>query len=158
DLSTFELVVAGRALGDGPDADVAIMMVEAGGTEDAWQYYEDGAPKVTEAVLAEGLESAKTWIRESIELQRELVKKAGSREPLQYELHHDYEDDVWERVVATATESITKANLIADKTARNLALDEAGTTTVATLADELPDRAKEIKEAFRSLSKKIMRE
>src|SRR5437870_4825596 len=37
DLSTFELVVAGRALDDG---DVAIMMVEAGGTEDAWSYYE----------------------------------------------------------------------------------------------------------------------
>ena len=33
DESTFELVVAGRALDDG---DVAIMMVEAGGTEDAW--------------------------------------------------------------------------------------------------------------------------
>src|SRR5213593_3963682 len=45
DESTFELVVAGRALEDG---DVAIMMVEAGGTEDAWQYYEQGAPKVTE--------------------------------------------------------------------------------------------------------------
>src|SRR5204863_343099 len=32
DASTFELVVAGRAVGD----DVAIMMVEASGTEDAW--------------------------------------------------------------------------------------------------------------------------
>src|SRR5437660_3683389 len=31
DTSTFELVVAGRAL---PDGDIAIMMVEAGGTED----------------------------------------------------------------------------------------------------------------------------
>jgi polyribonucleotide nucleotidyltransferase len=40
DASTFELVVAGRELADG---DVAIMMVEAGGTERAWQYYEDGA-------------------------------------------------------------------------------------------------------------------
>ena len=33
DESTFELVVAGRAL---PDGDVAMMMVEAGGTERAW--------------------------------------------------------------------------------------------------------------------------
>src|SRR3989440_1620019 len=37
DDSTFELVVAGRAV----DNDVAIMMVEASGTERAWQYYED---------------------------------------------------------------------------------------------------------------------
>src|SRR5579863_6947090 len=48
DASTFELVVAGRALGEGDDADVAIMMVEAGGTERAWQYYAAGAPRVSE--------------------------------------------------------------------------------------------------------------
>src|SRR5437867_9049896 len=54
DESTFELVVAGRSVGD----DVAIMMVEAGGTEQAWAYYEAGAPKVTEEVIAQGLEEA----------------------------------------------------------------------------------------------------
>ncbi len=51
--STFELVVAGRALLD-ERRRVAIMMVEAGGTEKAWQYYEAGAPKVTEEVIADG--------------------------------------------------------------------------------------------------------
>ena len=50
--STFELIVAGRGVGD----DVAIMMVEAGGTEKAWDHYENGAPKVTEEVIADGLE------------------------------------------------------------------------------------------------------
>src|SRR5207237_7582382 len=63
DASTFELVVAGRQVDD----DIAIMMVEAGGTEDAWSYYEAGAPRVTEEVIAAGLEVCKTWIRESIE-------------------------------------------------------------------------------------------
>ena len=72
DDSTFELVVAGRQLDDG---DIAIMMVEAGGTEKRLELYEAGAPKVTEEVIAEGLEAAKTWIRESIELQRELVEQ-----------------------------------------------------------------------------------
>ena len=50
--STFELIVAGRGVGD----DVAIMMVEAGGTEKAWDHYENGAPKVTEEVIADGLD------------------------------------------------------------------------------------------------------
>src|SRR5687768_17121878 len=59
--STFEIVVAGRIAGD----DVAIMMVEGSGTEKAFQYYDAGAPKVSEAVVAEGLEASKTWIRES---------------------------------------------------------------------------------------------
>ncbi|MET0910351.1 MAG: polyribonucleotide nucleotidyltransferase, partial [Ilumatobacteraceae bacterium] len=40
DASVFELVVAGRQLDDG---DVAIMMVEAGGTTKSFQYYEEGA-------------------------------------------------------------------------------------------------------------------
>ncbi len=51
DESTFEIVVAGRQLDNG---DVAVMMVEAGGTEAAWGLYEGGAPKVDEAALADG--------------------------------------------------------------------------------------------------------
>ena len=74
DESTFELVVAGRALSDAADAEIAIMMVEAGGSERSFQYYEEGAPQVTEEVLADGLEAAKTWIRESIVLQRQMVE------------------------------------------------------------------------------------
>src|SRR3954453_8777966 len=96
DDSTFELVVAGRAVGD----DVPIMMVEAGGTERAWEYYEAGAPKVTEEVIAQGLEEAKTWIKESIELQRQLVDRAGVHSPIPYNAVADYGDDVFERVVA----------------------------------------------------------
>jgi len=54
--------------------DVAIMMVEAGGTEGSFEKYLDGAPKVSEDVLAAGLEASKLWIREAINLQRELVR------------------------------------------------------------------------------------
>ena len=46
DESSFEIVVAGRQLDNG---DVAIMMVEAGGTTSSWTNYENGAPKVDEA-------------------------------------------------------------------------------------------------------------
>ncbi|MEI2639849.1 MAG: hypothetical protein V9F03_12780 [Microthrixaceae bacterium] len=64
--STFEIVVAGRRLDDG---DVAVMMVEAGGTEASWNLYQEGAPKVDEAALATALNESKRWISESIELQ-----------------------------------------------------------------------------------------
>ena len=43
--STFQLVVAGRRTDAG---EIAVMMVEAGGTEKSWELYEAGAPKVTE--------------------------------------------------------------------------------------------------------------
>src|SRR6202020_2882346 len=101
DESTFELVVAGRALTTSADSEIAIMMVEAGGTEKSWSYYESGAPKVTEEVLAEGLEAAKTWIRDAINLQRELVEAfTAARGPVvtvPFSTLSEYEDDVWQR-------------------------------------------------------------
>src|SRR5438034_4098378 len=66
DRSPFEIVVAGRVLDDG---DVAIMMVEAGGTDAAWELYQGGAPKVTEETIAQGLDESKRWIKASVDLQ-----------------------------------------------------------------------------------------
>ncbi len=157
DDSTFELVVAGRALGEEPDAEIAIMMVEAGGTERAWQYYAEGAPKVTEEVIAEGLEAAKTWIRESIELQRQLVSKAGKPETMAFELFVDYAEEVFSRVQALGAELIEKANAVSGKAERNAALDAAGEQTMAALAEEFPEREREVKAAIRSLTKQIVR-
>ena len=97
--STFELVVAGRQLDNG---DVAIMMVEAGGTEKSFAYYADGAPKVDEAVLAGGLEACKVWIKESIALQRQLVASViatnGPITPLPFSVLADYSPDVLDAV------------------------------------------------------------
>jgi len=157
DASCFELVVAGRALSEEAGAEIAIMMVEAGGTEDSWEYYEAGAPRVTEEVLADGLEVAKTWIRESIELQRALVAQVGRKPTIPYELFTDYNDDVFERVVAVGTDAIAKANTITEKADRNAALDEATTSIIAQLSPEFPEREREIKAAVRALTKKIVR-
>ncbi len=161
DASTFELVVAGRALSEAPDAEVAIMMVEAGGTEHSWQFYETGAPKVTEEVLADGLEAAKRWIRESVNLQRELVARfaeaRGAIEPIPFQTFVEYGDDVWERVQATATERVAKIVTIADKAARNLETENATASVLAELADELPGREREIAAAVRALNKKLVR-
>ena len=111
--ATFELVVAGRALDETDDTDIAIMMVEAGGTEKSWSYYEDGAPKVTEEVLADGLEASKTWIRESILLQRQLVADHvaahGPIVTMEFATQTDYADDVWAKVEAVGTDPIAKA-------------------------------------------------
>jgi polyribonucleotide nucleotidyltransferase len=157
DASCFELVVAGRALSEAPDAEVAIMMVEAGGTEHSWQYYEAGAPKVTEEVLADGLEVAKTWIRESIELQRQLLSKAERKPTIAYELFTDYGQDVFDRVAAVGTDALAKANTITQKSERNAAIDEATNQIVTQLAPEFPERERELKAAVRGLTKKLVR-
>jgi polyribonucleotide nucleotidyltransferase len=159
--ATFELVVAGRALTESTDTDIAIMMVEAGGTEKSWTYYEEGAPKVTEEVLAEGLEAAKTWIRESINLQRQLVADVvaahGPIAIMEFTTQVDYAEDVWSGVEKVGTDLIAKANLVTAKTERNTALADAGKEIQAALAEQFEGRSGEIKAAIRSLTKKLVR-
>ncbi|MBO0747288.1 MAG: polyribonucleotide nucleotidyltransferase, partial [Acidimicrobiaceae bacterium] len=154
DESTFELVVAGRALEDG---DVAIMMVEAGGTERAWELYQGGAPFVTEEAIADGLESAKVWIKESIELQRKLVAEAGTRPPLEFEPVVDYGEDVAARVAEVGTARIEPVTTITAKAEREKATGEATAAIAAALSEEFEGRDKEIRAAVRSLTKQLVR-
>ena len=161
DKSVFEIVVAGRALSDSVEADIAIMMVEAGGTEGSFEKYADGAKKVDEDVLADGLERAKLWIRESINLQRELVREwvaqKGPIVPIPYSTFTDYADDVMARVIAVGEGKIAAANAHPEKTVRAAALDATTAEIVAELAGEFAERTSEIKAAVKSLTKKIVR-
>ena len=164
EAATFELVVAGRQLDDG---DVAIMMVEAGGTEKSFSYYADGAPKVNEPVLASGLEASKKWIKESIGLQRQLVASViatkGPIEPLKYTPVLDYTPEVFAAVEGVATTKLAPAVAISLKSARNEAIDAVTAETVAALcgSSEAPGafagQEKGVKEAVRSLTKKLVR-
>ena len=164
DSSTFELVVAGRRTDSG---DIAIMMVEAGGTEGSWELYEAGAPKVTEEVIAGGLDAAKEWIDASIELQlnlRAAVEAAnGPIPPIAYGANVDYSVEVFEAVAGEARDSTAKAMAIADKADRNDRLAELEAALLANLVgnSDAPgvfnDRAGEVKKAFRSLQKEVVR-
>ena len=137
------------------------MMVEAGGSERSFQFYEEGAPQVDEEVLASGLEAAKTWIRESIVLQRQLVAAyvadRGAIEAIPYSAQADYADDVWARVEASGTAGLAAANILTPKAERNAAIAEVTSSILADLSGEFPDRAGEIKAAVRSLTKKLVR-
>ncbi|MFZ9340156.1 MAG: polyribonucleotide nucleotidyltransferase, partial [Ilumatobacteraceae bacterium] len=165
DNSTFELVVAGRELDNG---DVAIMMVEAGGTEKSFEFYANGAPKVSEAVIAAGLEASKQWIKESIKLQRQLtasvIAAKGRIEPLAYTPVLDYSAELYEAVERAATAKLQPAIRISLKKDRNAAIDEATAATVAELAGsadapgKFAGQEKQIKEAVRSLTKHLVRQ
>jgi polyribonucleotide nucleotidyltransferase len=159
--STFELVVAGRQLDNG---DVAIMMVEAGGTSKSFGYYASGAPKVNELALAGGLEASKTWIKESIGLQRQLVASViatkGPITPMTYTPQLDYGQDVMDAVTPIATAPLAVAAGIAAKAERNAATDAVAADAIAQLAADggaFAGREREIKEAVRSLTKKAVR-
>ncbi|MEO8266853.1 MAG: polyribonucleotide nucleotidyltransferase [Ilumatobacteraceae bacterium] len=161
DASTFELVVAGRQLDSG---EVAIMMVEAGGTAKSMEYYAAGAPKVDEKVLAGGLEACKVYIKESIALQRQLVASViathGPIVPMTYTPQVEYGQDVFDAVAAIAADGVAKAVTISAKAERNAATDAAAAEAIDKLCGEgaeFAGREREVKEAVRSLTKKSVR-
>ncbi|MFQ5558928.1 MAG: polyribonucleotide nucleotidyltransferase, partial [Acidimicrobiales bacterium] len=157
DDSAFEMVVAGRLLDDG---DVAVMMVEAGGTGSSVQLYEDGTPLVDEDVLAGGLEAAKTWIREMIELQQRLIDSVGPIEKMEVPVSVDYTDEISEAVTASVGDRVVETQQIVDKTERQRAEADLVADVVAELEDryaDTPNAAKQIKAAIRSLTKAAVR-
>src|SRR5690349_21782079 len=164
DESTFEIVVAGRRLDDG---DVAIMMVEAGGTERAWELYEAGAPKMTEELIAQGLEESKRWIGAAIDLQialrAEYVLARGPIEPVAYTPAIDYSDEVYAAVAEFGRADTAAAMAIADKHDRNERIDQIQDELLIGLVgtDEIPGRfageGTAVKRAFRSLQKEVVR-
>ena len=164
DEATFEMVVAGRRLHDG---DVAIMMVEAGGTEGSWDMYEAGAPKITEEVLAEGLEACKQWINAVIEIQLNLVKAVqeanGPIEVIAYEPRLDYTTDQFDAVANAVRSEVEGAMKIADKHDRQVKLDEIKDAMLATLGGSTDNPGQwagqegALKKAFSSLQKQVVR-
>src|SRR5207237_10800240 len=101
----------------------------------------------TEYVSACGLEEGKTWMRESIELQRQLGEKAGVHEPIPFEVVVDYGEDISHRVSELFAEPLTHAASIVQKAERNVATDEVANNAVTVLGEEFPGREKEIKAA-----------
>ena len=156
--SAFEMVVAGRLLDDG---DIAVMMVEAGGTAATWDVYEAGAPKVDEAVLADGLEFSKQYIREIIELQQELVALVGAPEQMSYTVTTDYSDEIFAAVDAAGRERIAESQTIADKTERGEAEAGIKAALIEELAAQFADvdgAEQQIKGAIRSVTKDVVRQ
>ncbi len=114
------------------------MMVEAGGTENSWELYEEGAPKVTEETIAEGLEEAKRWIGASIDLQTQLreeverVTRPGRRTS-SISRRSTTRPRSSTAVKQHAEADTAEAMKIADKTERNTRLGEIEVQTLVAL-------------------------
>jgi len=152
--AVFDMVVAGRVLEDG---DVAIMMVEAEATENVVELIAGGAQAPTEAVVAEGLEAAKPFIKVLCEAQQALADRAAK--PVgEFPVFPEYGEDVYYAVSSVATEALSEALTIPGKTERNDRTDEIKAEVLERLAEQYAGREKEISAAFRSLTKKLVRQ
>ncbi|OBH53688.1 polyribonucleotide nucleotidyltransferase [Mycobacterium mantenii] len=156
--AVFDMVVAGRKVdGDGDTGDVAIMMVEAEATENVIELVEGGAQAPTETVVAEGLEAAKPFIAALCTAQEELAG-AAAKPTADYPTFPDYQEDVYYSVASVATDELAKALTIGNKAERDGRTDELKAEVLARLAETYEGREKEVSAAYRSLTKKLVRQ
>jgi polyribonucleotide nucleotidyltransferase len=152
--AVFDMVVAGRVVDGG---DVAIMMVEAEATANTIELVRGGAQAPTEEVVAGGLEAAKPFLKQIAEAQQQLASKAAkpSRE---FPVFLDYGDDVLAAVTAAVSAELSSALTIADKQERETELDRVKELAKEKVAAGFEGREKEISAAYRSLTKKLVRQ
>jgi polyribonucleotide nucleotidyltransferase len=155
--AVFDMVVAGRIVGDGANSDVAIMMVEAEATTETNDLVAAGAQAPTEDIVAQGLEAAKPFIRTLCVAQQQLADQAAK--PVgEFRTYPAYQADVFEAVSATASDDLAQALTIGGKQERESRLDEVKAAVLDKVGPQFEGREKEIGAAFRSLNKKLVRQ
>ncbi|MGE5718637.1 MAG: polyribonucleotide nucleotidyltransferase [Nocardioidaceae bacterium] len=152
--AVFDMVVAGRVTETG---DVAIMMVEAESTESTWDLVRSGKQAPTEEVVAGGLDAAKPFIKQLVDAQVELAKQAA-KPVVDFPIFLDYEDDAYAAVEKAAAEKLAEALTISGKQERESKMDEVKAAVLEQVAPDFEGREKELGAAFRSLTKKLVRE
>lgn len=153
DRAVFDMVVAGRVVGD----DVAIMMVEAEATTSTIELVAGGAQAPTEDVVAAGLEAAKPFIRSLCIAQQQLAD-AAAKPTGDFPTFPAYQEDVFSAVEAAASTDLGAALTIAGKQERQERLDAVKATVLEQLGEKFAGREKELGAAFRSLNKKLVRQ
>ncbi|GAA4908691.1 polyribonucleotide nucleotidyltransferase [Actinomycetospora succinea] len=153
--AVFDMVIAGSVTKDG--SDVAIAMVEAEATDHAWQLVGEGAQAPTEEIVAAGMEAAKPFIRTLCEAQKELYTATGVTTK-DYPTFPAYQDDVFSAVESAVGSDLDDTFKITGKQDRDEAQDAIKDRLVSELSGKFEGREKEIGEAFRSLTKKTVRQ
>ena len=116
-----------------------------------------GGTAPTEEIVAEGLEAAKPTIAELCRAQAELTSLAA-KPTADYPRFLDYQEDVYVAVETAVSKELAEAMTIAGKQEREARTDEIKASAKEQLASQFEGREKEISGAFKSLTKKLVRQ
>jgi len=152
--AVFELVVAGRRNQEGG---IDIMMVEAGSTDEGLRMIRDGQTPTDEAAVATGLEEAKRYIAQAIDLQLQLRDQIQVGEQ-DWPLVEDYSPELFARVEQAARPRLAEVLALTGKRERSQALEEAELAVVEALGVTDPGELAAVGRALTSLRKAMMRE
>lgn len=161
--AVFDLTVAGRVVTDeAGNEDVAIMMVEAEATEHAWGLIQGGATKPDEAIVAQGLEAAKPFLKVLVEAQAKMAAQSA-KEIQDYPVFPPYAPEVYAAVESLALSELGDVYQIAGKVERQDADDALKSRVKAAIAEQvaagsLPEAANaQVGAAYKSVTKKVVR-
>ncbi|PWB96291.1 polyribonucleotide nucleotidyltransferase [Homoserinimonas hongtaonis] len=162
--AVFDLTVAGRLVTDKDgNEDIAIMMVEAEATEVSWNLIKAGATKPDEAVVAQGLEASKPFLKQLVKAQAELAAQSA-KEIQEFPVFTAYDQATYDAVSALALDRLKDVYQIAAKVERQDADDalkaEVKTAIAAKVeTGELPAEANgQVSAAYKSVTKKVVRD
>ncbi|WP_440710967.1 polyribonucleotide nucleotidyltransferase [Herbiconiux sp. YIM B11900] len=161
--AVFDIVVAGRVVtaADGSQ-DVAIMMVEAEATEGSWNLIKAGATKPNEAVVAEGLEASKPFIKQLVEAQASMAQQAN-KAVQEYPVFPPYTSAAYDAVAELAYDELVGIYQIADKIERQNADDALKDRVKAALAAKVEAGTLDasvlgqVSAAYKSVTKVVVR-
>ncbi len=160
--AVFNMVISGRVEDDG---EIAILMIEAEATRDAWVKVDMGAPAPTEQVVGQAIEDVKPIIRQLCEAQQAFVDEVGVRDAGEFPLFPDHSVEVFDAVFPVASARIEElyrqAELSKEEKDERLAVIRKETVEQVVEAgvgdlDE-DDVKKQAGEAFRTTEKKVVR-
>jgi len=161
--AVFDLVVAGRVVTDRDgNQDVAIMMVEAEATENSWNLIKGGAVKPNEAIVAEGLEAAKPFIKQLVEAQASMAQQAN-KAVHEYPVFLPYTPAAYDAVAELAYDELVNVYQIADKIERQDADDALKDRVKAAVAAKVeagelePEVLGMVSAAYKSVTKVVVR-
>ncbi|MDN5701270.1 MAG: polyribonucleotide nucleotidyltransferase, partial [Kocuria sp.] len=160
--AVFDMAVAGRVVttADGSE-DVAIMMVEAEATDNAWELVKgQGAVAPTEELVSEGIEASKAYIKALCDAQADLVARAG-KPAMELPRFGGYGEDATQAVEEFVGNRLAEVYSIAGKQEREAATDELHQSVLAELTGEgkpFADRKDEINGAYQALTKQTVRQ
>jgi polyribonucleotide nucleotidyltransferase len=136
EFSTIDLVVSGSA--------DSIVMVEGGSLE------------VSEAEMLEALKVAQKGIRDVIAIEKQLVDKAGAKPKLQW-AKAAADPILQARVRELAEAQMAQAINAKDKAGRAEAARQVREQTVTTLAEQFPDKGRDIATELEDIEYRVMR-
>ena len=152
--SVFDMVIAGNLNDKG---EVDIVMVEAGASDNAFEKIDAGSKAPSEELVADGIDSSKQFISELIAAQAELVSK-NEVPVIDWPLIEDFSKELISDIEDSYKSEVENITSITDRTERSNKQSELEEQVVEKYINEEEDNTKEIKLAFKSLVKNVVRD